>query len=88
MVLGRMQSKSPAARSAGAQSWTVILGGAGFIGIRLATLLNEERVPFRIGDLHRSEAFAGYSTECDARRGATSALVEYIRHCLGKTAPC
>ncbi len=77
MVLGTMHSKSPAAGSSGAQSWTVILGGAGFIGTRLATLLNEEHVPFRIGDLHRSEAFPEHSTECDARRGET--LADLIR---------
>ena len=47
----------------------LILGGSGFIGTRLAALLKQQRVPFRIGDLRRSEAFPGLWTECDVRRG-------------------
>lgn len=55
----------------------LILGGSGFIGTRLATLFTEERVPFRIGDLRRSETFPENWSECDVRRRET--LRELIR---------
>jgi len=45
-----------------------VLGGSGFIGTRLATLLTELHTPFRLGDLHRSESFPNQWTECDVRR--------------------
>ena len=44
-----------------------ILGGAGFIGTRLAALLNQEGIPFRIGDLRTSDAFPDLSFKCDVR---------------------
>lgn len=45
-----------------------ILGGSGFIGTRLAALLTQQRAPFRIGDLRKSESFPEHWTECDVRR--------------------
>ncbi len=49
----------------------VILGGAGFIGTRLAELFNEQNIPVRIGDIRQSEAFPALWTECDVRRQET-----------------
>jgi nucleoside-diphosphate-sugar epimerase len=49
----------------------VILGGSGFIGTRLAALLTEQHVPFRIGDLRRSKSFPEHWSECDVRRRET-----------------
>ena len=49
----------------------LILGGSGFIGTRLATLLNVQGIPVRIGDLRRSDAFPDLWTECDVRRHET-----------------
>jgi len=54
-----------------------ILGGSGFIGTRLAELFAETQIPFRIGDLRRSEAFRDRWTECDVRKGET--LGELVR---------
>jgi GlcNAc-P-P-Und epimerase len=46
----------------------VILGGAGFIGTRLAGLLEEHGKPFRIGDIVRSETSScDRWTSCDVR---------------------
>jgi GlcNAc-P-P-Und epimerase len=53
--------------TAGASQPVAILGGSGFIGTRLAGLLREESLPFRIGDLRRSETFPECWTECDVR---------------------
>jgi GlcNAc-P-P-Und epimerase len=43
----------------------LILGGSGFIGSRLATLLTEQSVPVKIGDLRQSETFPQCWKECD-----------------------
>lgn len=51
----------------------LILGGAGFIGTRLASLFSEQSSPFRIGDLRRSGAFPNQSIECDVRNHKTLA---------------
>ena len=45
-----------------------ILGGAGFIGTRLTSLLKEKGLSVRIGDLRTSQTFPDLSTECDVRR--------------------
>lgn len=45
-----------------------ILGGSGFIGTRLASLLRDMRQELRIGDIRPSEAFPDVSTECDVCR--------------------
>jgi len=50
---------------------TVILGGSGFIGTRLTSLLREQGLAVRIGDLRSSEAFPGLWTGCDVRRHET-----------------
>lgn len=52
---------------------TLILGGSGFIGARLAALLVEAGIPARIGDLKPSATFAGLWTECDVRQRDTFA---------------
>ncbi len=44
-----------------------ILGGAGFVGSRLAGLLAEAGVPVKIGDLQASQAFPQLWTSCDVR---------------------
>ena len=59
----------------------VILGGSGFIGTRLTSLLREQGVPVRIGDLQRSEAFPDLWTKSDVRRHETLSEV-----CNGATA--
>ena len=46
----------------------LILGGSGFIGTRLATLLIERGFPVRIGDVRRSEAFPQHWVDCDVRK--------------------
>jgi len=46
----------------------LILGGSGFIGTRLAALLKDRHIPFRIGDLRKSESFPEHWSECDVRR--------------------
>ncbi len=43
----------------------LILGGAGFIGTRLAELLTDKSIPFQIGDLRTSPIFAQHSFTCD-----------------------
>ncbi len=49
------------------EKYVAILGGSGFIGTRLAGLLRERSIPFRIGDIRRSEAYPELSSECDVR---------------------
>jgi nucleoside-diphosphate-sugar epimerase len=46
----------------------LILGGSGFIGTRLAALMVERQIPFRIGDLRPSPSFPHQWTECDVRK--------------------
>jgi GlcNAc-P-P-Und epimerase len=48
--------------------FTLILGGSGFIGTRLTTLLTEAGISVKIGDLKPSTTFASLWTECDVRR--------------------
>jgi GlcNAc-P-P-Und epimerase len=55
----------------------VIPGGAGFIGTRLAGLLKERGLPFRIGDVRRSEEFADRWMYCDVREAES--LREAVR---------
>jgi nucleoside-diphosphate-sugar epimerase len=50
-----------------AHGLVVILGGSGFIGTRLASLLTTARVPFLLGDLRRSDAFPDVWRESDVR---------------------
>jgi GlcNAc-P-P-Und epimerase len=52
-------------------SITLILGGSGFIGTRLATLLAEAGIPVRIGDLKASSTFQSLWSACDVRRRDT-----------------
>ncbi len=49
----------------------LIFGGSGFIGTRLAALLSEQHIPFRIGDLCKSESFPDHWSDCDVRRRET-----------------
>jgi GlcNAc-P-P-Und epimerase len=51
----------------------LILGGSGFIGTRLTTLLTEAGMPAQIGDLKPSTMFANLWTECDVRHRDTFA---------------
>lgn len=60
-----MQSQHPTLSS---MAPVAILGGAGFIGSKLAALLTVQKVPVRIGDLRKSEAFPRQWFECDVRR--------------------
>jgi len=46
---------------------TVLLGGSGFIGSRLVSLLEELQAPVRIGDLLQSKPFPALWTHCDVR---------------------
>ncbi len=46
----------------------LILGGSGFIGTKLATLLRDRELPFKIGDLRPSEAYPDLWTQCDVRQ--------------------
>jgi GlcNAc-P-P-Und epimerase len=55
----------------------VILGGSGFIGTRLASLLAAGGLPFRIGDLRQSVAFPDRWTQCDVRR--RESLTDLVR---------
>jgi GlcNAc-P-P-Und epimerase len=52
-------------------SITLILGGSGFIGTRLTTLLTEAGMPAKIGDMKPSTTFASLWTECDVRHRDT-----------------
>lgn len=52
---------------------TLILGGSGFIGTRLTTLLTEAGIPAQIGDMKPSIAFSSLWTECDVRHRDTFA---------------
>jgi GlcNAc-P-P-Und epimerase len=63
-----MQMQAPATPASGS---IAILGGAGFIGTRLAGLLEERGLPFRIGDVRRSEKFADRWMHCDVRDAAS-----------------
>jgi nucleoside-diphosphate-sugar epimerase len=45
----------------------LILGGSGFIGTQLCSLLTERGIPFRIGDLRPSKAFPDHWAQCDVR---------------------
>jgi GlcNAc-P-P-Und epimerase len=47
---------------------TLILGGSGFIGTRLAALMSERQLPFHIGDLRPSLSYPNVWTECDVRK--------------------
>lgn len=49
----------------------ILVGGSGFIGTRLAGLLEDAGIPFRVGDLRKSEAFPDRWQECDVRRPET-----------------
>ncbi len=60
-----MQPQPPIASSTAP---VAILGGAGFIGAWLTSLLIEQGMPVRIGDLRKSEAFAELWSECDLRQ--------------------
>jgi GlcNAc-P-P-Und epimerase len=55
----------------------VILGGAGFIGTRLTSLLKGLEQTVRIGDIRRSENFPEISDECDVRH--PSSVEEFVR---------
>jgi nucleoside-diphosphate-sugar epimerase len=55
----------------------LILGGSGFIGTRLARLLKECGIRFRIGDTRPSEAFPDLWSECDVRAHQT--LLQVMR---------
>jgi GlcNAc-P-P-Und epimerase len=46
----------------------LILGGSGFIGTRLAFLLTQHHIPFRIGDMLPSQAYPKLWSQCDIRR--------------------
>jgi nucleoside-diphosphate-sugar epimerase len=46
----------------------LILGGSGFIGTQLTTLLTARQVSVRIGDLKPSEAFPALWTRCNVRQ--------------------
>jgi len=54
-------------------SRTLILGGSGFIGTRLATLFAQQHIPFQIADLWKSRQFADQTVECDVRHRDTFA---------------
>ncbi len=49
----------------------LILGGSGFIGTRLTSLLTGRHVQVRIGDLRPSEAFPALWSKCDIRHLGT-----------------
>ena len=44
-----------------------LIGGSGFIGSRVAALLNEKKIPFRIGDQKPSDSFPDSWNACDVR---------------------
>jgi nucleoside-diphosphate-sugar epimerase len=56
---------SPESVASGKKELVLILGGSGFVGSRLAQLLQERGWAVRIGDLRRSETFPNLWTECD-----------------------
>ena len=56
----------------------LILGGSGFIGTRLATLLLERSIPVRIADLRKSEAFPEFWTQCNIQE--SESLRDVVRH--------
>jgi GlcNAc-P-P-Und epimerase len=72
-----MISSNSSPGDASSHPGVLILGGSGFLGSRLASLLAEHRVPFLIGDPRRSQAFPDRWSECDVRRRET--LVEPAR---------
>ena len=55
----------------------LILGGSGFIGTRLTSLLAEQKTPVSIGDIRQSERFPELWSVCDVRQSET--LVELFR---------
>jgi nucleoside-diphosphate-sugar epimerase len=55
----------------------LILGGSGFIGTRLTTLLTEQNIAVSIGDLSQSERFPEYWQPCDVRKSET--FIELLR---------
>jgi nucleoside-diphosphate-sugar epimerase len=65
-ILGVTQGTIPSSKDS---THTLILGGAGFIGSRLAKLLTEQSIPVLIGDLNESHAFPRNCTRCDVTRG-------------------
>ena len=54
-----------------------ILGGAGFIGTHLTSILQQKKISVRIGDIRKSGAFSELTTHCDVRRPDT--LHELVR---------
>lgn len=45
-----------------------IIGGSGFVGTRLTSLLLQKDIPVRIGDLRQSETFPDLWVHCDVRQ--------------------
>jgi nucleoside-diphosphate-sugar epimerase len=62
-----MTPTNAGASGPGSSSSVLILGGSGFVGTRLATLLNRSAVPFLVGDQVQSEAFQDRWVFCDVR---------------------
>jgi GlcNAc-P-P-Und epimerase len=52
-------------------SYTLVLGGSGFIGTRLVSLLEDRSSPVCIGDIQKSEAFPEAWSYCDVTQGET-----------------
>jgi nucleoside-diphosphate-sugar epimerase len=75
-LLSRERVMAPAYsvfRTQNSGPFTLILGGSGFIGTRLTTLLTEAGIPAKIGDLKLSSKYANLWTECDVRQRDTFA---------------
>jgi GlcNAc-P-P-Und epimerase len=73
MILNRPRSDFGVEPPAG----VLVLGGSGFIGSHLASLLAGAQLHFRIGDLHRSNTFPDRWAECDVRHRET--LTDLLR---------
>lgn len=66
----KLQARHDSRADAGSAP-VLILGGSGFIGTRLSSLLSQQNVPFRIGDLRSSKKFPDSWTGCDVRHRAS-----------------
>jgi nucleoside-diphosphate-sugar epimerase len=52
-------------------TYTLVVGGSGFIGTRLVHLLAERSLPARIGDIRKSDSFPHLWSYCDVTQGET-----------------
>ncbi len=62
-----MDANCSGSNGPGCSNPVLILGGSGFVGTRLATLLEKNSIPFWVGDLKPNTRFPDRSVHCDVR---------------------